>query len=100
MNVEEAVHRVAEMPTDSVLVAKPPLTWGAEAMFVQLTADLKIPQSVKDAGYKYLLGREDMKALLAFLEKKKVSRRTVAEFIIHYSMTDSAPSWIQDIPDK
>ncbi len=58
-----------------------------------------LPQSVKDDGYKYLLGRDDIEKNLTFLKKKKVSSRTIAEFIIHYAITDSSPSWIDDIPD-
>jgi hypothetical protein len=69
MNVEEALTKVAQMPEGSVLVAKPPLTWGADAMFVELTDDYRVPQAVKDAGYQYLLGREDIEKLLAFLTK-------------------------------
>lgn len=99
MNVEDAVANVAQMPEGTVLVAKPPLTWGAEAMFVDLTNDYRVPESVKDAGYEYLLGRDDIENLLAFLKKKRVSSRTVAEFVIHYAVTDSTPSWIHDIPD-
>ena len=99
MNVVEAIAKVAQMPEGGVLVAKPPLTWGSEAMFVELTDDYRVPQSVKDAGYEYLLGRDDIENLLADLRKKKVSERTVAEFIIHYAVTDSAPSWINDVPD-
>jgi hypothetical protein len=99
MNVEEALTKVAQMPEGSVLVAKPPLTWGAEAMFVGLTDDYRVPQAVKDAGYQYLLDREDIEQLLAFLTKKRVSSRTAAEFVIHYAVTDSAPAWINDIAD-
>ncbi|WP_431045628.1 hypothetical protein [Roseateles sp. L2-2] len=97
-NVEDMLKKVSEMPEGSVLVAKPPLTWGAEAMFVELTDDYRVPQSVKDSGYEYLLGRDDIENLLAFLKKKRVSSRTVAEFIIHYAVTDSTPAWIEDIP--
>lgn len=99
MNVEEAVLKASQMPEGSVLVAKSPLAWGSEAMFVELTDEYAVPQSVKEAGYEYLLGRDDIENLLTFIKKKKVSSRTVAEFIIHYAMTDSAPSWINDIPD-
>lgn len=99
MNVEEAVANVGQMPEGSVLVAKPPLTWGAEAMFIELADDYRVPESMKDAGYEYLLARDDIENLLAFLKTKKVSRRTIAEFVIHYAMTDSTPLWINDIPD-
>jgi hypothetical protein len=99
MTVEEAVLRLAQAPEDSVLVAKPPLTWGAEAMFIELTDDYRVPQPVKDAGYEYLMGRDDIANLLALLKKKRLSSRAIAEFVIHYAMNDSAPAWIDGIPD-
>lgn len=99
MTVEEALRKLAQTPEGSVLVAQPPLTWGAEAKFIALTDDHHVPQPIKDAGYQYLLGREDIENLLAYLKKKRVSSRTAAEFVIHYAVTDSAPAWINDIPD-
>jgi hypothetical protein len=99
MNVEEALARINQMPMDSVLVTKPPLAWGSEAMFVRLTDDGRVAESVKEAGYEYLLGREEIMNLLDFLKKKRVSSRTVAEFIINCAINDSPPSWINDIPD-
>lgn len=99
MNVEEAVAKVAQMPEGSVLVARPPITWGAEALFVGLTNEYRVPQATLEAGFKYLLGKDDLLNLLQFLKKKRVSSRTVAEFVIHYAMADSAPAWIDDIPD-
>ena len=94
------MQKVTEMPEGSALVAKPPLTWGSEAMFVDLTVDYRMPQTILDSGYQYLLGQDDLMNLIAFLKKKKVGARTIAEFVIHYAITDSAPAWIDDIPDK
>jgi hypothetical protein len=99
MNVEEALIKWTQMSEESVLVAKPPFTWGADAMFVELTDDYCLPQNIRDAGFEYLLGQDDIKKLLDYLKKKKVSTRTIAEFVIHYSVTDSTPEWINDIPD-
>lgn len=99
MNVEEALLKVSQMPEGSVLAAKPPLVWGADAIFVELTDLFHLPTPIKDAGYEYLLGRDDIEDLLTFLKKKKLSSRSVAEFIIHYAVTDSPPAWIDDIQD-
>jgi len=87
------------MPKGSVLVARPPFTWGAEATFVSLADDFRIPPAVADAGFQYLLERDDLLDLLGFLKKKRVSPRTIAEFVIHYAVTDAVPAWIDDIPD-
>jgi hypothetical protein len=54
---------------------------------------------VAEAGFDYLLGREDIERLLAFLRGKNMSSRAAAEFVIHYAINDCAPSWIDDIPD-
>jgi hypothetical protein len=90
MNIEDAIARFARMGENSVLVAKPPLTWGSEAMFVELTDDYRVPQPVQAAGYVYLLGRDDIGNLLEFLKRKKLGSRAIAEVVIHYAVTDSA----------
>jgi len=99
LNINDAIIAVDQMPDDCVLVAKPPLTWGAPAMFVKLTGDYRVPEKTREDGYEYLLGKEDIENLLKFLKKKKMSNQTVAEFIIHYAINDSPPFWIKDIPD-
>ena len=100
MTVEEAVARIAQMPSDSVLVANPPFTWGAEAMFVELTDDFQVPEVIKNAGYQYLLEHSGIEELLEFLKKKKISSSATAAFVIHYAVNDCTPSWIDDIPDN
>jgi hypothetical protein len=97
--MEEAISRVLEMTDRSAIVAKPPLAWGSEAKIIELTDGYTIPQEVTDAGYEYLVGREDLVYLLKFLRKKRVSTKTKAEFVIHYALTDSTPAWIDDIPE-
>lgn len=100
MNIEEAVQKaMQQMLENEVLAAKPPFTWGAEAKFVKLMDDYRVPQDVLDAGYQYLLGRDDLLSLLLFLKGKAVSHKTVAEFIIHYALNDGPPTWIDDIPN-
>ena len=37
--------------------------------------------------------------LLEFLQKKRVSSRAAAEFVIHYAVYDTAPAWIDDVPN-
>lgn len=100
MNVVEALSRIGDMSDGQVLVAVPPLTWSSEAAFATLTDELALPEWAKVAGYQYLLGRDDLRSLLGFLEKKKASDRAQAEFVIHYAQYDAYPSWIDDIPDR
>lgn len=99
MKLEDMVQKVEEMSDTSALVAKAPLTWGSEAMVVELTSEYGIPEGAKDAGFEYVAGRDDLIWLLRCLEKKKVSNRTKAEFVIHYAVVDAMPAWIDDIPD-
>jgi hypothetical protein len=59
-----------------------------------------VPHSVSDAGFEYLLGRDEICDLLRSLKTKAISSRTAAEFVIHYAVTDTTPAWIDDIPDS
>lgn len=100
MNILEAVLGMKDASQrGAVLVARPPLTWGAEAMFVDLTDDYRVPQPILDAGFQYLMGAEDLSSVLEYVRKKKISEKAIAEFVIHYAMVDSAPAWIDDIPE-
>ena len=99
LNLEEAVSKANEMSDDGAIVAKPPFTWGSEAMIVESTDECRVPEPVKNAGYEYVIEHEELLHLLAYLKKKKISSRATAEFVIHYAITDSSPAWINDIPD-
>lgn len=99
MNVDEAISTISAAPEGSVLIAKWPLSWGADAMFVELDADYLVPAEFTSQGYEPLLSREEICDQLEFLRGKKASSRTIAEFIIHYANLDAPPHWIKDIPD-
>ena len=99
MNIEEAMTLILQAPEEAIIVAKPPFTWGSEAKFAELQDDMHFPGWVKNEGYEYLLGREDVMHLLDDLKTKKVSSKTIAEFVIHYAVIDCTPEWINDIPD-
>lgn len=100
MNIEEALGELPRMNERSALVAQSPYTWGSPALIVELTDEYQVPHDVVEAGYEYLLGKEDLERLLRFLSGKRASRRTAAEFVIHFAILDSYPSWIDDIPDR
>jgi hypothetical protein len=100
MNIEEALARLNEFSSDHVLVAKPPMTWGAEAAYVRLTEDYRVPDSIRELGFEYLLECEDIERWLMAIKGKKMSSRAVAEFVIHCALYDCAPSWIEDIPRR
>lgn len=99
MTIEELLSQISQVPEGSVLVAKPPFTWGSDALFVPYFEGSGIPDSIVKQGYEYLLDRYDIDDLLADVRNKKLSRRAIAEYIIHYSIMDCAPAWINDIPD-
>lgn len=99
MNLEEAIAKAAQISDDMVLVAKPPFTWGAEALYVMLADDCSVPQPVLDAGFELLLDHEDLMTQLGYLKSKKVSAKTAAEFVIHYAINDSWPAWFGDLPE-
>ena len=99
MNIEEAITKSPQMPEGSVLVARLPFTWGSEAEFVMLTDEYGVPSATMEAGFKYLLELDEIMDCLDYLKKKRAGTKTVAEFVIHYAVYDTAPAWIEDIPD-
>lgn len=98
MDITEAVAMAGEVGPDLTLVAKPPFSWGAEAAFVKLTDEGRVPADPLDGGFQYLLSIDDMSDLLAHLGTKRISPRAAAEFVVHYAVYDCAPAWIEDIP--
>lgn len=99
MSMESAIEQI-QSGEEGVLVAIPPLTWGAEAKIIQLTDDYHVPSEYLEAGYKYVLGTDDVKTLLDFVLQKRMSSKSIAELIIHYAETDSYPEWLSDIPNR
>ena len=99
MDIETAIANIDQAGNEYVLVGKRPFSWGSPAKLIQPTQDYRVPQSVIDEGYEYLLGKEDIVMLLGYLKIKKISSKSTAEFIVHYAMCDAYPSWIEDIPN-
>lgn len=100
MNIVEAVSRIESLSIREALVARPPLVWGAEARFVTLTDDYRVPESIEADGFRYLLGQEDLVRLLSHCRRKRMSREAIAEFLIHFALNDCAPAWFSDLPDR
>jgi len=100
MNIEEAIKEAQETTGELLLMAKPPLTWGSEAIFVSIGDDFSEVKQAQAKGYESILDRDDLMQLIHFLRRKKISSKAIAEFVIHYAQNDAYPSWLDDIPDK
>jgi hypothetical protein len=100
MELVELLSRLGPADEEKVIVAKPPLTWGCDARTVALTGDYRVPQDVLDEGFVYLMGVEDVRDLIQSVASKKISTKSLAEFIIHNGVVDAPPAWIDDIPNK
>lgn len=94
------VAALSNVKLDGVLLAKEPLAWGSEAVVARLTDELRVPDDLTAEGYTYLLGMEDVANVLPSIRQKKVSDRTVAEFVIHYALLDTTPAWLDDLPNR
>ena len=100
MDIEEAVSNVGKADEWSALVARPPLTYGADAKFVGMTEDGTVRDEDLAGGYQVLLDVEDIRTLLSYTARKKMSSRSIAEFVIHYANVDAYPAWFDDLPAK
>lgn len=100
MDIEEVVCNIDDVGEWSALVARPPLTYGSDAKFVEMTEDGRVRDEDLAGGYQVLLDVEDIRTLLSYADRKKMSRRSVAEFVIHYATVDAYPAWFDDLPAK
>ena len=99
MDIEEAISSATCLSDGMVLVAKPPLTYASDARLVEMNPDGTVRREDLEGGYRVLLDFEDIATLLSYAARKKMSSRSVAEFIIHYAILDAYPAWFEDIPD-
>jgi hypothetical protein len=97
MNLEEAFAMLDSVSNASVVLAKPPFTWGSEAEFVEVTDDYRVPQNFLDAGYEYLIGVEDALYMVSNLAGKRIGARAVVEFVVHWAIHDAPPAWFNDL---
>lgn len=99
MNLEEAFAMLDSASAQSVLLVKPPFVWGAEAKFIELTDDYRVPQKYLDEGYEYLIGAEDALNMMADLSGKKIGAKAVVEYVVHCAINDAPPAWFDDLSD-
>lgn len=99
MNVEEAIELIVNLDEDVMLMARPPLTWGSEAILVQIDEDFSKVIAARNEGYVSLLDREDIKRIEEISRGKRISGKAKAEFVIHYAVNDAYPAWYEDLPD-
>jgi hypothetical protein len=100
MTLLEALRLVPSMDERGALVAVPPLTWGSEARVSNLVGDrYEVPAEAVDAGFEYVLGKEDLETLLGYATQKRMSEEAVAEFVVHFALHDAYPAWFNDIPN-
>ena len=90
----DAVQAVRQHPT-GVLFAKPPLSWGAEALVAQLNDDYSVPSELAAQGFVCLLDHEDVSMVLGSSTASTLPPRVQAELVVHYAVYDAFPEWLE-----
>lgn len=95
----DAIFDALEAPGHFMILAKPPWSLGALAMFVVPDEDFGVPKYFTDRNYSYFLEVDSVKELWRMASEKRMSDETKIEFVQHYAMWDAYPHWFFDMPD-
>jgi hypothetical protein len=99
MQLIDAIFLSAQMSDGSVVCAREPFHQSSDAVIVQLEPDFSVPHQIAEEGYKYFLEAEGVTELLEFINQKRSSRETKAEFVCYYAAWDAYPAWYSDLVD-
>ena len=58
------------------------------------TAELRVPNEVLAAGYRYFLGVEEAAGLVASFNEPPLSDDQRVSLLLHYAATDAFPDWV------
>ena len=97
MQLEEAIFSASSASERSVLCAREPFSPDAEARIVEFTAEWAVPEDVKQEGFSYFLGREEVVALLAERVAKSLPKSRQVALLIYYATNDAYPSWYNEL---
>lgn len=100
MDIAEALEVDLHALAGKVLLARPPMAWGSEAKFAELTDDFRLSDGDAAAGFEYVIGVDDIHDLLELGRAKRLSSRAMAELVVHYARCDALPAWLDDVPDR
>ena len=97
MKLLDAIFLVGQMPDDSCICCRRPFHQSSEAVIVQLTPELRVPEETLRDGYEYFLEKSGVDELLELAEGKLSTREAKAELVAHYADYDAYPAWFHEI---
>ncbi len=97
MKLIDAIFLVGKMPEDSCICCKRPFHQASDAVIIQLTSDLRVPEETLREGYEYFLEKSGVEEILELADGKLSSREAKVELVAHYADYDSYPAWFNDI---
>ncbi len=96
MNLVEALEQVERLDTDLLICAKRPWSDSSEACIVAPTADLRVPNAVKAAGFDYFIDVSSALEALEVFGDRKPTEEQKLELLLFYGENDAYPDWVFD----
>ncbi|MDR7088514.1 hypothetical protein [Cellvibrio fibrivorans] len=97
MTLQEAILKLNWISDDLCIVAQRPWVPNSEAKFTELTAEYRIPESIKASGYEYFLEVSLINEELLAHAKVKLSPAQKVEVAIYYAENDATPEWFNEL---
>ena len=97
MKLLDAVFLVAQMQDGACICSKRPFHQSSEAVIVQLTEDLAVPEQTKAQGFEYFLEKDGVLELLQLADGRLKSKEAKVELVCYYADFDAYPAWFNEL---
>ena len=98
MQLKEAILTFQPSATDrSAIFALEPISPTANARVAQLAKDYSVPPELAAAGFRYVVGAEDLGSLLAWSAKNNLGSERVVDLVCHFALHDAYPEWANQL---
>lgn len=94
MTLAEAIAEIESAGDDAVIFAKKPWSPAAEALIALLDDDLKVPASVRMAGFEYFLESALATEVFEVFEGRAPTLDEKVRLLLYYAEHDAYPEWV------
>jgi hypothetical protein len=98
MTLEEAITTIDTAGDDAVIFARKPWSATADSTIDSLDSALRVPQSLRDAGFEYFLEAAVAKEVCEVFGSRPPSLDEKVRLLLYYAENDAYPEWVYDAP--
>jgi hypothetical protein len=98
MKLAEAIAKIEDAGDDAVIFARRPWSPDTDSMIAPLDHDLRVPASIKDAGFDYFLEAPVVSEICEVFEGSPPTLDEKVRLVLYYAENDAFPEWVYSRP--